>query len=195
MKNAQAKKYGELTYIEVLNRGLKVMDSTAISLCMDNRLPILVFNLLQRGNIKKAVSGERIGTLCIPAEVSMTDREVLDPRRCKTGDGEDCRRRSSVSSRGLEPARASTALLEGIQAEYYGAKTPLIQLATLSAPEPRLLIVQPFDKAALIGDRKGDPAIRSRPQPDERRQDLAYPDPRAHRGAPQGDRPPSAKGR
>jgi uridylate kinase len=66
LKNVGAKKYGELTYIEVLNRGLKVMDSTAISLCMDNRLPILVFNLLERGNIKKAVCGERIGTLVHP---------------------------------------------------------------------------------------------------------------------------------
>jgi uridylate kinase len=66
LKNAGAKKYGELTYIEVLNLGLKVMDSTAISLCMDNRLPILVFNLLKRGNIKKAVCGERIGTLVHP---------------------------------------------------------------------------------------------------------------------------------
>jgi uridylate kinase len=66
LKDAGAKKYGELTYIEVLNLGLKVMDSTAISLCMDNRLPILVFNLLERGNIKKAVCGERIGTLVHP---------------------------------------------------------------------------------------------------------------------------------
>ncbi|MGH7821600.1 MAG: UMP kinase [Candidatus Binatia bacterium] len=63
LKEAGAKKYGELTYIEVLNRGLKVMDSTAISLCMDNRMPILVFNLLSRGNIQKAVCGEPIGTL------------------------------------------------------------------------------------------------------------------------------------
>ena len=66
LKDSRAKKYGELTYIEVLNLGLKVMDSTAISLCMDNRLPILVFNLLERGNIKKAVCGERIGTLVHP---------------------------------------------------------------------------------------------------------------------------------
>ncbi|MGH7858121.1 MAG: UMP kinase [Candidatus Binatia bacterium] len=63
LKEASARKYGELTYIEVLNRGLKVMDSTAISLCMDNRMPILVFNLLKPGNIKKAVCGESIGTL------------------------------------------------------------------------------------------------------------------------------------
>lgn len=63
-----AKKYGELTYIDVLNRGLKVMDSTAISLCMDNRLPILVFNLLKPGNIKRAVLGDAIGTLVHPGE-------------------------------------------------------------------------------------------------------------------------------
>src|SRR5213594_1405936 len=58
-----AKKFEELTYIEVLNRELKVMDSTAISLCMDNRLPIIVFNIMEKGNIKRVVSGEPIGTL------------------------------------------------------------------------------------------------------------------------------------
>ena len=58
-----AKKYSELSYIEVLNRNLKVMDATAISLCMDNNLPILVFNLLQEGNIRRAILGERLGTL------------------------------------------------------------------------------------------------------------------------------------
>ncbi len=66
LKNAGAKKYGELRYIDVLSRGLQVMDSTAISLCMDNHLPILVFNLLEQGNIKKAVLGEKIGTLVHP---------------------------------------------------------------------------------------------------------------------------------
>jgi uridylate kinase len=59
----RALRYRELTYIDVLNRGLKVMDSTAISLCMDNELPIIVFNLLTPGNIRKAVAGEAIGTL------------------------------------------------------------------------------------------------------------------------------------
>ena len=58
-----AKKFDELTYIDVLNRRLQVMDATAISLCMDNHLPILVFNMLQHGNIQRAVLGERIGTL------------------------------------------------------------------------------------------------------------------------------------
>ncbi|HEY6199045.1 MAG TPA: UMP kinase [Candidatus Binatia bacterium] len=63
MKNSEAKKYGRLSYIEVLNKELKVMDSTAISLCMDNHLPIVVFNLMEKGNIKRVVCGEEIGTL------------------------------------------------------------------------------------------------------------------------------------
>lgn len=57
-----AKKFDKLKYIEVINRGLKVMDSTAISLCMDNHLPILVFNLNVKGNIKRACLGEKVGT-------------------------------------------------------------------------------------------------------------------------------------
>jgi len=58
-----ARRFDELTYIEVLNRQLQVMDATAISLCMDNDMPILVFNVLEAGNILRAVRGERIGTL------------------------------------------------------------------------------------------------------------------------------------
>jgi uridylate kinase len=58
-----ARRFGELSYIEFLNRHLKVMDATAITLCMENGLPIIVFDLNTRGNIKRAVSGEPIGTI------------------------------------------------------------------------------------------------------------------------------------
>jgi uridylate kinase len=58
----EAKKYDELTYFEVLNRQLKVMDATAISLCMDHNVPIIVFNLKNRGNIERVVMGETVGT-------------------------------------------------------------------------------------------------------------------------------------
>lgn len=61
--NPDAVKFESLTHSEVLARGLKVADATAISLCQDNRLPIIVFNLLVEGNIARAVRGERIGTL------------------------------------------------------------------------------------------------------------------------------------
>ncbi len=63
LKDPKAKKFSEIKYIDVLKKGLEVMDSTAISLCMDNNLPIIVFNLQKRGNIKRILTGEKIGTL------------------------------------------------------------------------------------------------------------------------------------
>jgi len=62
-KNPAAKRYDELSYIQALNEQLGVMDATAISLCMDNKLPIIVFDMQVEGNIKRALSGEPIGTL------------------------------------------------------------------------------------------------------------------------------------
>lgn len=69
LKSSQAKMYEQLTHMELLSKELKIMDSTAVSLCMDNRLPIVVFNILEKGNIRKVISGEKIGTL-----VSMGDK-------------------------------------------------------------------------------------------------------------------------
>lgn len=63
LKEPSAVKFDQLTYIEVLQKNLRVMDATAISLCMDNSLPIIVFNLTASGNIKRIVSGEKVGTL------------------------------------------------------------------------------------------------------------------------------------
>lgn len=62
-KDKLAKKYERLKYIDVLKKRLKVMDATAVSLCMDNNLPIVVFDLTKEGNIKRVVLGERIGTV------------------------------------------------------------------------------------------------------------------------------------
>jgi uridylate kinase len=63
MKNPKAKKYNEISYLNVLKKGLKVMDSTSISLCMDNKLPIIVFSLMKKNNIRKILEGKKIGTL------------------------------------------------------------------------------------------------------------------------------------
>ncbi|RME05897.1 MAG: UMP kinase [Anaerolineae bacterium] len=63
MTNPQARKFDRLTYIDTLNRRLEVMDSTAISLCMDNHLPILVLNLWEEGALRRALAGEPVGTL------------------------------------------------------------------------------------------------------------------------------------
>ncbi len=63
VKDPKAKKFTELTYMEVLKKGLGVMDSTAVTLCMDNNLPIVVFNLKGKRNIRKVVEGKKVGTI------------------------------------------------------------------------------------------------------------------------------------
>ncbi|OGW28643.1 MAG: UMP kinase [Nitrospirae bacterium GWC2_42_7] len=63
VKDSTAKKYSKLTYMEVLKKGLGVMDATAVTLCMDNNLPIVVFNLRGKGSIRKIIEGKKIGTL------------------------------------------------------------------------------------------------------------------------------------
>jgi uridylate kinase len=63
LKNPKAKRFDRLTYFEVLQKGLKVMDTTAISLCMDNQLPIIVYDLKRKGNLRRIVQGDQVGTL------------------------------------------------------------------------------------------------------------------------------------
>jgi uridylate kinase len=63
LNNPKARKFQHLTYFEVLQKGLKVMDTTAISLCMDNKLPIIVYNLRQKGNLRRILTGEPVGTM------------------------------------------------------------------------------------------------------------------------------------
>jgi uridylate kinase len=60
--NKRARKFDELTYLDVLKKQIKVMDATAISLCMDHQIPIIVFNLKKKGNVKRVVLGEKVGT-------------------------------------------------------------------------------------------------------------------------------------
>ncbi|MFC1493436.1 uridine monophosphate kinase, partial [candidate division KSB1 bacterium] len=62
-KHSDARKYTELTYIEVVKKGLKVMDQTAVTLAMNNNVPILVFNLSVKGNLTKIINGKKIGTI------------------------------------------------------------------------------------------------------------------------------------
>ncbi|HVR61997.1 MAG TPA: UMP kinase, partial [Polyangia bacterium] len=74
VKHKNARMFRRLSYLDVLNRNLGVMDSTAISLCRDNNLPILVFNMTQPGNIRRVLLGEPLGTM------------VLDERRAPRGE-------------------------------------------------------------------------------------------------------------
>jgi uridylate kinase len=62
-KNANANRYAQITYLEALQKRLKIMDSTAFSLCMDNKMPIVVFDLFRPHNLRRVVMGEKVGTL------------------------------------------------------------------------------------------------------------------------------------
>jgi uridylate kinase len=63
MKHPKAKRYDELTYFQVIEKDLRVMDSTAVTLCMDHNLPLIVFNLKEPGNIKRIILGQKVGTI------------------------------------------------------------------------------------------------------------------------------------
>ena len=142
------------------------MDSTAISLCMDNDLPIIVFNLLQPGNIMRAVTGVRIGTLVHGGRV-MTDEVLGDvPSR-------RWRRPSAAFKQELShvrTGRATTALLDGITVEYYGAQDAAEPGRHALRARAALLVIQPYDKSVVAAIEKAIQAVRSRTQPAERRQ-------------------------
>lgn len=72
MKHDDAKRYDEVSYLDALNKGLKVMDATAISLCMDNALPIIVFSMTESGNFKRVLHGEQVGTVVSKNETRLS---------------------------------------------------------------------------------------------------------------------------
>jgi uridylate kinase len=80
-RNPDARRFDRLTYLEALNMRLQVMDSTALTLCMDNNMPIVVFNVQSPGEIERIIRGEQVGTLVCGEED--------DPVPCKRGQGED----------------------------------------------------------------------------------------------------------
>ena len=123
-----------------------VMDATALTLCMENGLPIYVFNMDDERNIDRIVSGERVGTLVTTHMSEMIDELLADAgeRMDEVGRGD-----ATASSAPCAPGRASPALLDRVVVDYYGAPTPLKQLATINAPEARLLTVQPYDKSSI----------------------------------------------
>ena len=176
------------------------MDSTAITLCMDNDLPIVVFDLLGQGNIRSILDGERIGTLVPdsgvgrrPTRMTDDDDRSTGPRRRRRQDGQGGRTTPAHEFASVRTGRARSALVEKLPVEYYGSEVPLQQLAGFSVPEARhagdLAVRQGLDGR----HREGDPQLRPRAQPEQRRQRHPPGVPAAHRGAPQGARAAGAR--
>ena len=136
----------EITHRDALTRGLEVMDSTAFALCMDNNLPIVVFNMADGRNIGKIVSGERVGTLVRTGRTGrMIDELLADARERMAQVGRRDPPRVRVGPhRAREPGAARPHLGRLLR-----NATPLKQLATITAPEARLLTIQPYDKTSI----------------------------------------------
>ena len=142
-----------------------------------------MFNIREQGNLARVLGGEGTATI-----VQNERRETMPAY-----DKDDIQRRMHGAVEalkhdlgGLRTGRASTTLLDPIQVEVYGANMPLNQVATVSAPEPRMLSVQVWDKSLVGAGREGDPQCRPRLQSDHRRHRYPPADPGSDRGAPQG---------
>ena len=174
------------------------MDSTAISLCRDNNLPILVFNMTKPGNIRRVVLGEPLGTLVLderrdprlgPAARTTDARCAIGRRECRTMVNDIIKSLQGDIDKAIEAfqrdlgkvrtGRANLSILDGVRVDYYGTPTPLNQVASLNVADARLITVKPWERVADPRDREVDPRGAARPQPAVRRRAGAA----AHAGA------------
>ena len=178
----------EITHMEAIERRLRVMDSTALALCMENAMPLNVFNMddddeHRADNLRRARGHAGIDSreeTAMAATENVIDELLEDARERMAKSLESAHHEFST----VRTGRASPALLDRIVVDYYGAMTPLNQLATISAPEARLITVQPYDKSSIKDDREGDQRVRRRPEPVQRRQPHPPGGARADRRAP-----------
>src|SRR5205814_842754 len=134
-----AKFFAAISYREVLSQNLKVMDSTAISLCMDNGMPIVVFNMNRPGNIRRVVLGERVGS-------NMTTKDAIAGGRVRMEKAVDDFRKELAT---LRTGRANASILDSIRVDYHGTPMPVNQLGTVAVPEPTLLVISPWDPSVV----------------------------------------------
>ena len=181
----------EITHMEAIERRLRVMDSTALALCMENGMPINVFNMDdddQPGadNLRRARGHPRLDRR---RRSAMAAENLIDELLKDAGERMDKSLESAQHEFStVRTGRASPSLLDRIVVDYYGAMTPLNQISTISAPEARLLTRAALRQVFDQGDRESDQRVRRRPDALQRRQRRAAGGPRADRRAPPGAR-------
>ena len=135
------------------------MDATAISLCMDNKMPIVVFNMNVPGNLKRVVLGERVGSVVTAgAESTNGGGEFFDDHDChqqgRAGASQDAHGKgrggfSQGTGRACAQGARNMALLDHVRVDYHGTPMPINQLGTLNVPEPRSIVISPWDPGAV----------------------------------------------
>ena len=146
--------------MDVLQRGLEVMDSTAMALCMDNALPVIVFDMAVPGNIRRVIWGEAIGTYVGGRKrAPVGTRSVSDSwpmhisKRSNSSMGK-CVEATRSEFASIRTGRATPALLDRLHVEAYGQPVPLKQVAGVSTPDSRTLVITAWDKARSATIRK-----------------------------------------
>ena len=155
-----ALRYDHLTYSEALAKRLQVMDSTAFSLCMDNKMPIIVFDMTKPDNIPLALRGEKVGTLVSEKSVAQMslDEAIFEAEEAM----EKAVDFMAHEFAAIRTGKASPALVENLDVQAYDSSMKLKQLALISAPEPRLLVIQPFDAVDGEGHRTCHQGVEAR---------------------------------
>ena len=139
-KYNDAVKYDSLTFSDVLNQELAVMDSTAATMCRDNDMGLLVFDLSRPDNIYDAIMGKNIGTIILIMNEKIKKAEGKMTKSVDRLKGEFA---------AIRAGRANPAVLDKAMVDYYGVPTPINQMAAVSVSEARILLIQPWDISTL----------------------------------------------
>jgi uridylate kinase len=156
-KDKAAVRLPRVGYIEVLNRGLQVMDTTAISLCMDNKLPIVVFDLTRKATSDESSRASRSAPSSPPTWARRRGEAMAQPAVLKEL---ETRMQQAIDALAREfgtvrTGRANASLLDSVRVEAYGNLTPINQVASVSVPDPRTIVIQPWDASQLKEIEKG----------------------------------------
>ena len=179
--DASAKRFDEIEYVDVLKEGYQVMDATAISLCMENKLPIIVFNLREEGNIRRVVNGEP-DRHARPLKESDDDRFQPQGRSPQDGaGGHPSQGRTLRDPHGPRDPRGAEPRHGGVLRHARAAEPARLHQRAGAPPAVGAAVRQRCDR----GDREGDPVERPRHHPVERRAGDQVGVPPAHRGAAQ----------
>ena len=187
---------GRVSYLDVLKKNLKVMDSTAISLCMDNDLPIVVFDLHARGNIQRVVLGEEIGTRVGRVK---TERAAVTTASAVTAAGGSAwlrtssristgasRKRSatcSASSRRSAPGAPTPRSSRASGSTTTARLTPLSGVGTINVPDARLITIKPWDRSVIPAIEKAINEAGIGINPSNDGETVRLPSPRSPRSA------------
>ena len=157
-KNPKAKRYEVVSFDEAIQKDLKVMDATALTLCRDQQLPIAVFNIFKSGALKNILLGQSEGTLVMP-NIHRLKRIVMT-EAIKVNVSEKMQKsldsfKSDLAK--VRTGRAHTGLLDHIVIDYYGSMVPINQVAAVNLGDAKTINVQPYEKS-MVG--KIEKAIR-----------------------------------